>query len=74
MKAFAEKKKYFVIAMNNNFTLPNLMVMLQQFVVGVVGTARFFPGSLVKTSRKLTTAKSISMKIFGVLVNLGHYF
>ena len=44
MKAFAEKKKYFLIAMDNNFTLKKLLTVLQEFVLGVVGTARFCPG------------------------------
>ena len=44
MKEFAEKKKYFVIAMDNYFTLPKVMAMLREFMIGVVGTARFRPG------------------------------
>ena len=74
MKYFAEKKKYIVKAMENYFTSPKLMEMLREFMIGVVGTARFFLGGLVKIPRKLTTPKSISMNSFGVLINLGHYF
>ena len=44
MKEFAEKEKYFVIEMNNDFNFPREMEMLQEFMIGVVGTARFSPG------------------------------
>ena len=30
--------------MDNYFTLPKVMAMLREFMVGVVGTARFRPG------------------------------
>ena len=38
MKEFVEKNKYFVIAMDNYFTLPKLMAMLQEFMIVFVGT------------------------------------
>ena len=43
-KEFSEKKKYFVIAMENYFTFPKVLAMLKEFMIGVVGTVRFCPG------------------------------
>ena len=43
-KEFAEKKKYFVIGRDNYFTLPKVIKMLREFMIGVVGTERFRPG------------------------------
>ena len=42
-KEFAEKKKYFLIGMDNYFTFPKVMKMLREFMIGVVGTVRFLP-------------------------------
>ena len=38
------KNKYFFIAMDNYFTLQKATEMLREFMIEVVGTARFRPG------------------------------
>ena len=44
MKVFLEEKKYFVIEMENYFTFTKAMAMLREFMIVVLGTARFRPG------------------------------
>ena len=44
MNVFSEKKNYFVIAVDNYFTLTKAMTMLRQFMIVLLGTARFLTG------------------------------
>ena len=44
MNVFSEKKNYFVIAVVNYFTLTKAMTMLRQFMIVLLGTARFLTG------------------------------
>ena len=51
MEEFTYKKKYFVIELENYFTLTNLMAMLREFMISVVRNLRFrprWPGQNVK--------------------------
>ena len=43
--------------MENYFTLPKLMEILQEFMIGVVVTARFVLDVLVNLARKFMTSK-----------------
>ena len=51
MKVFLEKNNYFVIEMDNYFTFTKAMTMLREFMIVVVGNARFcteWPSKKVK--------------------------
>ena len=49
--------KYFVIAMEDYFTLSKVMTMLREFTIGVVGTARFHSGRPGKIFKEIDDRK-----------------
>ena len=64
MEEFSDKRKYFVIEMENYFILPKLMAMLQEFMRGVVGTVNLCLGWRSKSFKEIDDTQINFNKLF----------